>query len=310
VTQKVPVGALAVIDVSLVADVTSLDEVVVVGYTTQKKATLTGAVSVIDNKDIVRTKNENVLNSMTGKLPGVRIIQKSAAPGAYDTQIDIRGMGDPLFVIDGIVRDKDFFARMTSEEIESVSILKDGTAAIYGLRAANGVVLVTTKRGTSQNGKVDIILNTSASMQQFLYVPKSVGAIDYMTLVNEKNAQDFGKNYLDLPRRSLAMLPSSRTGMELRNHTIGSTACLIKPHLNTRRTLVLTEEVKRSGTTSTSGIPNRWVHIRAAIIFPPAGICAPTLMLRSQKGSRRKFRWGRSWSIQSSRMGRDGRLIS
>jgi TonB-linked SusC/RagA family outer membrane protein len=196
VTQKVPVGALAVIDVSLVADVTSLDEVVVVGYTTQKKATLTGAVSVIDNKDIVRTKNENVLNSMTGKLPGVRIIQKSAAPGAYDTQIDIRGMGDPLFVIDGIVRDKDFFARMTSEEIESVSILKDGTAAIYGLRAANGVVLVTTKRGTSQNGKVDIILNTSASMQQFLYVPKSVGAIDYMTLVNEKNAQDFGKNYL------------------------------------------------------------------------------------------------------------------
>lgn len=196
VMQEVSVGALTVVDVSLEADVTSLGEVVVLGYNTQKRATLTGAVSVIDNKDIVRTKNENVLNSLTGKLPGVRIVQKSAAPGAYDTQIDIRGMGDPLFVIDGIVRDKDFFARMTSEEIENVSILKDGSAAVYGLRAANGVVVVTTKKGVSNpDGKVDITLNSSTSWQQFLYVPKSVNAIDYMTLKNEQVAQDFGKSY-------------------------------------------------------------------------------------------------------------------
>jgi TonB-linked SusC/RagA family outer membrane protein len=195
-TQRVSVGSLSVVDVALVADITKLNEVVVLGYGTQKKATLTGAVSMVDNKDIVRTKNENVLNSLTGKLPGVRIIQKSAAPGAYDTQLDIRGMGDPLFVIDGIVRDKDFFARMSSEEIESVSILKDGTAAVYGLRAANGVVLVTTKKGVAHpDGKVDIMLNTSYSWQQFLYVPKSVNAVDYMTLRNEQNWQDFGKNY-------------------------------------------------------------------------------------------------------------------
>ncbi|WP_254090192.1 SusC/RagA family TonB-linked outer membrane protein [Dawidia soli] len=195
-TQRVTVGALSTVDVSMVADVMSLGEVVVMGYNTQKRATLTGAVSVIDNKDIVRTKNENVLNAMTGKLPGVRIVQKSAAPGAYDTQIDIRGMGDPLFVIDGIVRDKDFFARMSSEEIESVTILKDGSAAVYGLRSANGVVVVATKKGTvNPDGKVDITLNSSMSWQQFLYVPKSVGAVDYMTLRNEQNWQDFGKNY-------------------------------------------------------------------------------------------------------------------
>jgi TonB-linked SusC/RagA family outer membrane protein len=195
-THKATIGALSVVDVSLEADATKLGEVVVVGYTTQKRATLTGAVAVIDNQDIVRTKNENVLNSLTGKLPGVRIVQKSSAPGAYDSQIDIRGMGNPLFVVDGIVRDKDFFARLTSEEIESVSILKDGSAAIYGLGAANGVVLVTTKKGTSHSdGKIDITLNSSYSIQQFLYVPRSVGATDYMTLVNEKNAQDFGKNY-------------------------------------------------------------------------------------------------------------------
>jgi len=197
VTQKTTVGTLSAVDISLVPDVAKLSEVVVVGYSTQKKATLTGAVSVIDNADIVRTKNENVLNSLTGKLPGVRIVQKSAAPGAYDTQIDIRGMGDPLFVIDGIVRDKDFFARMSSEEIESVSILKDGTAAVYGLRSANGVVVVTTKKGVANpDGKVDITLNSSYSWQQFLYVPESVGAADYMTLRNEQNWQDFGKNYL------------------------------------------------------------------------------------------------------------------
>jgi len=196
-TQRVTVGSLAILNVSLAADIKSLDEVVVVGYGTQKKTTLTGAVAMIDNKDIVRTKNENVLNSLTGKLPGVRIVQRSAAPGAYDTQIDIRGMGDPLFVIDGIVRDKDFFARMTSDEIESISILKDGTAAIYGLRSANGVVLVTTKKGVAHpDGKVDVTFNTSTSWQQFLYVPKSVDAVDYMTLRNEQNWQDFGKNYL------------------------------------------------------------------------------------------------------------------
>lgn len=195
-TQRITVGNRSVVDISLTTDVTNLGEVVVMGYSTQKKATLTGAVSVIENKDIVRTKNENVLNSMTGKLPGVRIVQRSAAPGAYDTQIDIRGMGDPLFVIDGIVRDKDFFSRMSSEEIESVSILKDGSAAVYGLRAANGVVVVTTKKGTSNpDGKVDITLNSSYSWQQFLYVPKSVNAVDYMTLRNEQVAQDFGKSY-------------------------------------------------------------------------------------------------------------------
>jgi len=106
-------------------------------------------------------------------------------------------MGPALFVVDGIVRDQAFFSRMSAEEIENVSILKDGSAAIYGLGAANGVVLVTTKKGTANpGGKVDITLNSSMSWQQFLYVPKSVGAADYMTLRNEQNFQDFGKNYL------------------------------------------------------------------------------------------------------------------
>ena len=133
--------------VTLKEDSQTLEEVVVVGYGTQKKATLTGAVSAINNKEIVVTKNENVVNMLSGKVPGVRISQKSSQPGEFDNAIDIRGMGDPLIVVDGIPRDKDYFSRMDANEIDNVSVLKDASAAIYGVRAANGVILVTTKHG-------------------------------------------------------------------------------------------------------------------------------------------------------------------
>ena len=85
---------------------------------------------------------------LSGKIPGVRISQKSSQPGEFDTSIDIRGMGDPLIVVDGIPRDKAYFSRMDANEIESVSVLKDASAAIYGIRAANGVILVTSRHGT------------------------------------------------------------------------------------------------------------------------------------------------------------------
>lgn len=194
-TQEVPINGRSIIDVTMDVDLQSLEEVVVVGYGNQKRVTLTGSVAQIESKELAVTKNENVINMLTGKLPGVRVVQKSSRPGAYDTQIDIRGMGEPLFVVDGMYRDQAYFARMNPEEIESISILKDGAAAIYGVRAANGVVLVTTKSGTAQEGKVDITFNTNFSMQQFLYVPQGVSAQDYMTLRNEQNWQDFNGNY-------------------------------------------------------------------------------------------------------------------
>lgn len=110
--------------VTLKEDSQTLEEVVVVGYGTQKKATLTGAVSAINNKEIVVTKNENVVNMLSGKVPGVRISQKSSQPGEFDNAIDIRGMGDPLIVVDGIPRDKDYFSRMDANEIDNISVLK------------------------------------------------------------------------------------------------------------------------------------------------------------------------------------------
>jgi len=195
-SQEVIVGTQTVINVSLEVETKGLDEVVVVGYSTQKKATITGSVVSIKSDDLVITKNENVVNMLAGKMSGVRIVQKNSAPGAYETTIDIRGMGNPLFVIDGVTRDQAYFSRMDPSEIESVSVLKDGSAAIYGLRAANGVVLVTTKTGTSQSGKVDIIYSGSTSIQQFLNVPEGVSAQDYMLLRNESVFQNFSNNYL------------------------------------------------------------------------------------------------------------------
>ncbi|MBQ8520577.1 MAG: TonB-dependent receptor [Bacteroides sp.] len=172
--------------VTLQEDAKTLEEVVVVGYGTQKKATLTGAVAAITNKEMVVTKNENVVNMLSGKIPGVRITQRSSQPGEFDNDIDIRGMGDPLIVVDGIPRDKDYFSRMDVNEIESVSVLKDASAAIYGVRAANGVILVTTKRGGSEGGKFDITFSANYGWQNFLYVPETASATDHMLLMNEK----------------------------------------------------------------------------------------------------------------------------
>jgi TonB-linked SusC/RagA family outer membrane protein len=196
VAQKVNLGNKNHIEAILEEDSKTMNEVVVVGYGSQKKATLTGAVSAVNSKEIVITKNENAVNSLTGKIPGVRISQLSSRPGAFETQMDIRGLGTPLVVVDGIPRDVDYFARMDADEIESVSVLKDASAAVYGLRSANGVVLVTTKRGSNAGG-LDIQYSMNYGWQQFLHVPDNVDALQYMTLVNEKNRRDFGSNYMN-----------------------------------------------------------------------------------------------------------------
>ncbi|MBN2639534.1 MAG: TonB-dependent receptor [Bacteroidales bacterium] len=196
IPQEIEIGSKSNINVFLSPDNIGLEEVVAVGYGTQKKATVTGSVASIRNEELIKTKTENVVNMLTGKLPGVRVVQKSSAPGAYDSNIDIRGMGAPLFVIDGITRDQAYFARMDPQEIESISVLKDGSAAIYGLRAANGVILITTKNGISNAGKVEFSYTGNYSIQQALYVPEGVGALDHMNLSNENTFQNFEKNYL------------------------------------------------------------------------------------------------------------------
>ncbi|MDR0572911.1 MAG: TonB-dependent receptor [Tannerella sp.] len=194
--QEVKLGDRLDLYIMMQENLNFLDEVVVVGYGTQKKTTLTGAVSSVANKDFIATRNENVVNSLTGKLPGVRITQNSSQPGSFNSSIDIRGLGSPLIVIDGVPRSVSDFSRLNSEEIESVSVLKDASAAIYGLHSANGVLLVTTKTGADQNGKVDISYSGNFAMQQFIYTPQTAGVIDYMTLKNEQQWMNYNSNYM------------------------------------------------------------------------------------------------------------------
>lgn len=161
----------------------AMDEVVVVGYGTQKKASLTGAVASISGSDMVTTKNENPQNMLTGKVSGVRVAQRTAEPGAFNNAFDIRGFGAPLIIIDGVPRTNADFQRLNATDIENISVLKDASAAIYGVRSANGVVLITTKKG--RNNESVMSYDGNYTWQFLAGMPKTVDVYQYMTLRNE-----------------------------------------------------------------------------------------------------------------------------
>ena len=150
--KKAVAGTMNII---LKEDSKTLDEVVVVGYGVQKKESLTGAIAAIGADEIATTKTENLISNIQGKMPGLLIRQKTGEPGTFDNMVSIRGYGDPLVVIDGITREgTEELAQLNSEDIESISILKDASAAIYGMNAANGVIIVTTKKGVAEKTRV------------------------------------------------------------------------------------------------------------------------------------------------------------
>ena len=183
-TLEEAVGNRTQINISLQGDESALDEVVVVGYGTQRKETLTGAVSGVKGSEMRVTKNENPQNMLAGRIAGVRVWQKSAEPGSYRANFDIRGMGAPLVIIDGVPRSIEDFQRLNPNDIEDVSVLKDASASIYGVRSANGVMLVTTKKG--KEGTVAVGYNGSFTFQKPSNMPFLASAIDAMTIYNEK----------------------------------------------------------------------------------------------------------------------------
>lgn len=183
-TVDMPVNGRTTINVVMTADNTFLESVVVVGYGTQKKGSITGAVSAVNSDDMLKTRSENPMNMLTGRLPGLRVWQKSSEPGSYNAGIDIRGMGSPLVIIDGVPREVADFQRLNPADVDNVSILKDASAAIYGLRGGNGVILVTTKKGTE--GKTTVSYSGSFTFQTPSKFPAVTDAVDAMTLYNEK----------------------------------------------------------------------------------------------------------------------------
>ncbi len=149
--KNVEVGNKTSFDIVLLEDSKKLEEVVIVGYGTQKKVNLTGSITAVNASELSGISTSNLSNTLAGRAPGVNITGNSGLMGS-SSNIRIRGgFGEPLFVIDGIVRDKDAFDALEVNEIDQLSFLKDAaTASIYGSQAGNGVVLVTTKGGTQQ----------------------------------------------------------------------------------------------------------------------------------------------------------------
>lgn len=183
-TKEVPVKGRTFLAVTLKEDNTQLEEVVVVGYGTQKRQEITGSVASVSRKEIMTVSTANITSALQGKIPGLNIKQNTGEPGTYDNSFNIRGLGAPMVIVDGIPRDN--FDRIDPNEIESVSVLKDATAAVYGVRAANGVILVTTRKGGK--GRTEISLNASYGVQGITKYPKSVDAYGYMELYNEAMA--------------------------------------------------------------------------------------------------------------------------
>ena len=185
ISQEISANGKEALNVSLQPDIAALDEVVVVGYGTQKKQSLTAAVSVIDNEEIQTTTNVSVAQKLAGKVSGVQIRQQSGQPGSFDNSINIRGFGEPIYVIDGIRRggSRDF-QQLNADDIESISVLKDAAASIYGLGAQNGVILITTKKG-KKGSKPTFNYNSVFSFVKPTDVPRMSSAAEYVQMWND-----------------------------------------------------------------------------------------------------------------------------
>ncbi len=194
VSQEIAVSNLTTISVILQEDISQLNEVVVIGYGSQRRSEIAGAVSTIKTEEIQASPTANISNALVGRTAGIIAVQRTGDPGNDASEIYIRGVGttgdsSPLYVIDGIVRSARAFNQLNSDEIESFSVLKDASsAAVFGVRGGNGVVLVTTKRGKA--GKMNIKVSTELGVQERTRDPKLLGSYEYAQLVNEARVNE------------------------------------------------------------------------------------------------------------------------
>lgn len=195
----VPINGRTEIDIQLQMAVVSGDELIVVGYGVQTRETLSGSVSSIQGPRLEQIPVTNLANSLTGNLPGIVTVNQSGEPGYDGAVIRIRGEStlnnnQPLIVIDGVPDRAGGLDRINPRDIESVSILKDASAAIYGSRAANGVILITTKRG--REGAPRFTIDINQGFNQPTRVPEMADAATYMQMLNEvDNYRGLGDRY-------------------------------------------------------------------------------------------------------------------
>lgn len=210
-TQEVPVKGKTSFNITLKEDSEMLEEVVVVGYGAQKKESVVGAISQVSNKELLQSPAANVSQAISGKIAGVITSQTSGAPGSDDTQIYIRGRatfaGDaqPLVLVDGVERE---FSQIAPDDIETISVLKDASAtAVYGVRGANGVMLITTKRGKEQKPEVSLTANwqiqSPTRTDTYLDSYQSVMLLEE-ALANDGLPSQYSTSDIEMFRRSVA----------------------------------------------------------------------------------------------------------
>ena len=188
--QEVNLNGQSTVIVTLIEDSQMLDEVVAIGYGTQKKVSLTGSVSAINSKELVNASMTNTSNMLTGKIAGLTAVQSTGKPGSDQSAIHVRGLNDfagsgPLCIIDGVPANMN---NVNPNDIESVSVLKDAAAAIYGVQGANGVILITTKRGAEGNAKISYEGNFSLVTNTAM--PELMNAREYMYWHNRASEMD------------------------------------------------------------------------------------------------------------------------
>lgn len=190
-TSKLTLGSKTEFFVKLIPDRQTIDEVVIVAYGTQKKVAVTGSIASIGNVELKRAPVANFATALTGRLPGLNVMQTSGMPGDERVALNLRGLsttGDsqPLILIDGVPRDD--MSSLDANEVENVSILKDASATgVFGVRGANGVILITTRRG--KEGKAAVTITAEHGIQQMLTRGSlKMDSWDYAALLNEKSA--------------------------------------------------------------------------------------------------------------------------
>ena len=226
ITQEVRVGNSGRVLIQLKSDVQQMSDVIVVGYGTQRKATVTGSVSQVSGDEVAKSPSPNLANSLQGRLPGLTANQRSGTPGRDNPQILIRGTGTvpppgadfnallnlnaPLVIIDGVPRDD--FGRLNPDDIENFSVLKDGSAAIYGARAANGVILITTKSGS--RGKADFTFSYNHAINRPTKVPDMLDAATFAEVYNEGVFYRSGRNPNYTPQYTPDQIQKMRDGSD------------------------------------------------------------------------------------------------
>jgi TonB-linked SusC/RagA family outer membrane protein len=194
ISQEQSVTGQTTIDIIMASSTEELDEVVVIGYGTQQKSELTSAVVQLDGDVLVKTPTVNLANSLQGQLAGLNIRQTASSPGFSNPVINIRGANTfrnnaALIVIDGVASaDFEGLDRLNPQDIATISVLKDASAAIYGIQSSGGVIVVTTKRG--QLGKPTVTLTTSSAFQTPTRLPQLADAVSFMNALNAKEVLD------------------------------------------------------------------------------------------------------------------------